>query len=256
MTQPPQDSPSPDAAPETPPASETPPAPETPASDAAASDAPDAPAPDSAGAAFELTFPAAEAAHLRAAQAGAGVILEYGSGGSTWVAARLPGKMIFSVESDRAWALRLQLALDRARLPSPVVVHHVDIGPTGAWGRPRSDAAWAQFHRYPLDIWDQPFFRHPDLVLIDGRFRAACLASVALRITRPVTVLFDDYTDRPAYHTVERFAQPVRTIGRMAEFALVPGMIGAADLTSVIGFYARASYAGKGSTDYGEPATA
>ena len=209
-----------------------------------------------AAAGFPLILPAPEAAHLRAAQAGAGVILEYGAGGSTWMAAQQPGKLVFSVESDRAWALRLQLALDRARLPSPVVVHHVDIGPTGAWGRPRSDAAWAQFHRYPLDIWDQPFFRHPDLVLIDGRFRAACLASVALRITRPVTVLFDDYADRPAYHEVERFAKPVRTVGRMAEFALVPGMIGAADLTSVIGFYARASYAGKGSTDYGEPATA
>ena len=119
---------------------------------------------------FPLTFPPAEAAHLRVAYEDAGSILEYGAGGSTWLAASLPGKLVLSVESDLDWALRLQQALDNAGLPSSAIVHHVDIGPTGDWGRPRDDRAWARFHRYPLEIWDQPCFRHPDVILIDGRF--------------------------------------------------------------------------------------
>jgi hypothetical protein len=170
----------------------------------------------------DLTLPPREAALLSTEYARARVILEYGSGGSTLLAARQPGKLVFSVESDRRWAEDLQLGLDREAPPSPAVIYPVDIGPTGDWGRPRDDRAWRRFHRYPLAIWDEPFFRHPDVVLIDGRFRAACLVTVCLRITRPVTVLFDDYANRPAYHAVERLARPAAIVGRMARFDLSP----------------------------------
>ncbi|EPX78549.1 hypothetical protein thalar_02341 [Litoreibacter arenae DSM 19593] len=34
--------------------------------------------------------------------------MEYGSGGTTRLAAQMPGKLIFSVESDLMWALDLQ----------------------------------------------------------------------------------------------------------------------------------------------------
>lgn len=170
----------------------------------------------------ELTFPEDEAACLERLYASARVILEYGSGGSTVLAASMPGKYVISVESDRDWAIDLQRRIDQAALPSPSVVWHVDIGTTGRWGRPVDDTSWQKYHRYPVSIWSEPFFRHPDLVLIDGRFRAACLVAVALRITRPVTVLFDDYVSRPSYHVVERVTQPVRTVGRMAEFRLQP----------------------------------
>ncbi|WP_205518752.1 hypothetical protein [Pseudotabrizicola algicola] len=169
-----------------------------------------------------LTFPPEEADLVREVYAAGRVILEYGSGGSTHLAASLPGKFVMAVESDRTWAVELQLQLDRAALPSPAVVWHVDIGPTGRWGRPVGDDGWQRYHHYPLSIWSEPFFRHPDTVLIDGRFRPACFVATAMRITRPVTVLFDDYTDRPAYHVVERFAAPLRRVGRMAMFTLAP----------------------------------
>lgn len=169
-----------------------------------------------------LTLPEAEANHLRAAYEAATIILEYGSGGSTVLGARLPGKLVISVESDWSWALGLQRKFDAANLPSPAIIWHADIGPTGEWGRAVNEQAWRKFHRYPTSIWAQPFFRHPDLILIDGRFRPACFVAACLRISRPVTVLFDDYTSRPAYHVVEKLAQPRYIIGRMAEFRLEP----------------------------------
>lgn len=173
-------------------------------------------------AAFPLSFPPEVAELVRARYAAATVILEYGSGGSTLLAAGLPGKLIFSVESDRAWALALQTRIDLADLPSPVTIQHADIGPTGRWGRPLDDSHWHKYHHYPLRIWSEPYFRQPDLILIDGRFRAACLVAACLHVTRPTTVLFDDYTDRPAYHVVERLVKPVLTVGRMAEFQIGP----------------------------------
>lgn len=169
-----------------------------------------------------LTFPPEEAALVRAQYGKARVILEYGSGGSTLLAASMPGKYVMAVESDRAWAVDLQLQIDQAALPSPAVVWHVDIGTTGRWGRPVDDTGWQRYHHYPLSIWSEPFFRHPDVVLIDGRFRPACFVATAMRITRPVTVLFDDYANRSVYHVVERLAVPQLQIGRMAQFALEP----------------------------------
>ena len=180
---------------------------------------------------------------VREAYAAAQVILEYGSGGSTIMAAAMTDKYILSVESDEAWAVRLQLQLDAADTASPAIVYPVDIGETGKWGRPTGTASWSLFHRYPLAIWDEPFFRHPDVILIDGRFRPACLMTALLRIDRPVTVLFDDYTNRPQYHMVEQLVRPVRHIGRMAEFRLEPGGVPKTAATLLMASFAQASYA-------------
>lgn len=199
---------------------------------------------------IETLLPPSELAYLRQTYEGARVILEYGTGGSTILASEGCGRLVFGVESDRAWALRLQAEIDRRGLPSPALVYHVDIGPTGDWGRPIGTEAWTKFHRYPLAIWDEPFFRQPDVVLIDGRFRPACLMTVLLRTERPVTVLFDDYRDRPAYHSVERFVRPSAMVGRMAIFRVEPGQIDLAQTTAVLDAFFRATYHGQGSISY------
>ncbi len=170
----------------------------------------------------ELTLPPQEAEFVRETYDKARVILEYGSGGSTVLAARSPGKLIFSVETDLQWALSLQRRFDEADLPSSAIVYHVDIGETGAWGRAKDDSSWRTFYRYPTSIWTESFFRHPEVVLIDGRFRAACLVNACLRAKRPMTVLFDDYSDRKAYHAVEKLLKPSEIIGRMAVFHVEP----------------------------------
>ena len=186
-----------------------------------------------------LTLPAAEAEGVRAAYGAAGVILEYGSGGSTALAAGLPGKTVFSVESDADWAAGLAAWFSAHPPAAEVVIHHVDVGPTGKWGTPVGNAAAARFHTYPISVWDRPDFRHPDVVLVDGRFRAACFLTTAFRIARPVTLLWDDYADRPAYHEVERIARPVAMHGRMARFDLMPTPVPAADLAWVIDQFTR-----------------
>ncbi|MDP1669751.1 MAG: hypothetical protein Q8L58_12020 [Phaeovulum sp.] len=170
----------------------------------------------------KLTMPPDEAAALARAYAGAAVILEYGSGGSTILAAEMPGKLVFSVESDKAWLAGMARWFAENPPAADLRLHHADIGPTGPWGKPLDDASFRKWPGYPNSVWDREDFAHPDVVLIDGRFRAACFATVALRITRPVTVLVDDYIDRPAYHEVESLAPRAEMIGRMARFELAP----------------------------------
>ncbi len=195
-------------------------------------------------------MPEAEAAHLSDCSAQADVILEYGSGGSTEMAAQMPGKLVFSVESDRNWARDLRRKIAQAKPLSQVIVSHVDIGQTGEWGRAVDDSQWHDFHRYPNGIWDAPYFRHPDVILIDGRFRTACLMTAILRITRPVVVLFDDYDDRPKYQLVEQLVRPCRIIGRMAEFRLEPGLVQGKDMGFVVAQFFETTFAGKDGSKY------
>ncbi|MDP4033725.1 MAG: hypothetical protein Q8P60_12900, partial [Pseudorhodobacter sp.] len=76
-----------------------------------------------------VTLPEVEAAALAAALRKAEVVLEYGSGGSTVMAADM-GKTVFSVESDAEWLDGMRQWFDRHPPKAEVVLHHADIGPT------------------------------------------------------------------------------------------------------------------------------
>lgn len=186
----------------------------------------------------EMKLPKAESELVRARYRAALVILEYGSGGSTAFAASLPGKTVMSVESDAEWLAMLRRGFAQTPPLADLHLHHADVGPTGAWGSPLRAAEFRKFPAYSLGVWDQPFFRQPDVVLIDGRARPACLLATLFRTTRPVTVLFDDYVVRPDYRVVEEFARPSRTVGRMAIFELQPASIDPAKLTKVATIFA------------------
>lgn len=182
----------------------------------------------------DLTMPEAEAASLRAAYAQAQVILEYGTGGSTLVAAEMPGKTVFGVDSDRRWLAMMRDWIAAHPPASPVHLHLADVGATRRWGHPRNEIRWRQFADYPLGVWDRPDFLHPDVVLIDGRFRVGCFLATILRITRPVTVLFDDYLPRLGYRACEDWFIPAALAGRMAVFHVTPVTLDPARLRQVI----------------------
>lgn len=153
--------------------------------------------------------------------------MEYGSGGSTVLAAHL-GKNFISVESDIGFsrAVTDRIGASKGAIPKGTGdIVAVNIGITGAWGaplftRPKSDR---------LELWKRyvsaPWLRlppglAPDLVLIDGRFRIACalFSLMQLHGSRDTTILFDDYGDRRNYHVIERFARLERMAGRMGVF--------------------------------------
>lgn len=191
----------------------------------------------------ELTLPNEVARHLKEVYTNASVILEYGSGGSTVLASELSGKQVFTVENDLSWAANMISYINQAALPSPAVIHTVDIGKTGPWARPLDDTNWRSFHKYPLSVWDREDFVQPDVILIDGRFRVACFVAAVMKISKPTIVLFDDYGDRDFYHDVERLAKPVKMIGRMAHFELKPGDIPVDELTWMIASFTKVTYA-------------
>lgn len=185
-----------------------------------------------------IHMPEAEAAALEEAYRNARVIGEYGSGGSTALAARDCTARIRSIESDAAWVAQLQGWLDEnaPEARGRVDLRHCDIGPTGAWGTPTAARFWRKFWTYPYALWAGGDF-DPDLVLIDGRFRTACLAATMLHCRQPLMVLFDDYTPRKHYHVVEELLPKPLLIGRMACFEVAPGLISREDMLRMIPWF-------------------
>lgn len=192
----------------------------------------------------QVTFPEDVAAYVKKIYSQASVILEYGSGGSTLIAARMPNKSVISVENDARWAKDMQAWIANADLSSRPLIYPVDVGETGKWARPKNARAWKRFHTYPLKVWDEAFFQEPDVILIDGRFRIACFVTAYLRASKPMIVLFDDYLDRPHYHVVERLLMPTEFVGRMARFDLRPLVqVPRSELTWLVGSYNEVAYA-------------
>jgi hypothetical protein len=123
--------------------------------------------------------------------------LEFGSGGSTFLALSCGVGVCRSVESDPDWLARMRQfqAIAEAEAEGRLIFEPVDIGPVGDWSVPSSDEAMRKWPSYFLSIWEKcP--RAPDLVLIDGRFRIAC--AVAALIVCPATtcLLVHDFFEK------------------------------------------------------------
>jgi hypothetical protein len=185
-----------------------------------------------------LTFSSETQQFVQEHYAAADVILEYGSGGSTVLASEMRQKTIFSVESSRIWARKMRAWFAQAQPPSRPVLHHVDIGPTGKWGTPIDTSGFQNYHRYPLSIWERADFVHPDVILIDGRFRVACAFAALLNCTKRTVLLFDDYEHRRRYHVLEDFADKQTSVGNMAKFVIEPEPIAPQKMTNMFGFFA------------------
>lgn len=189
----------------------------------------------------QFTMPQEEAGVVRAAYERADAILEYGSGGSTVVAAELPGKHVVSVESDRKWVrmMRDWFAKNPPATGTEVEIVWANIGPTRNWGHPQNDTQWRRYAGYPLAVWEKEGFRDPDVVLVDGRFRLGCALAVAYNIKTPTQLLFDDYTNRKWMKKIENFLGKPRLVGRLAIFDLEPQPIPADKLSQIIRFMTR-----------------
>jgi hypothetical protein len=149
--------------------------------------------------------------------------LEYGSGGSTVLAAAL-NKPFVSVDTDRLFLESVRGKI--GALTSAQRLLHADIGLIGPWGipfpagkpSPRRLNKWKAYAQTPWPFISQD--NTPDLILIDGRFRVATALTCCMHLSArsEVKILIDDYVDRPSYHVIERHAKLVRVLGRMAVF--------------------------------------
>ncbi|MCI0598423.1 MAG: hypothetical protein L0Y60_02700, partial [Beijerinckiaceae bacterium] len=102
--------------------------------------------------------------------------LEYGTGGSTVQAARM-GKQFCAVESDAIFLDAVRNKIGKLQNNQHLIA--IDIGITGSFGVPIFTkptksrlTSWRKYPNAPWALFDRE--KHPDLMLVDGRFRVAC----------------------------------------------------------------------------------
>lgn len=145
------------------------------------------------------------------------VILEYGAGEATLIAAQMPDKLVIGIEHDPSRALELQTLIDSRHYPALVTI----------WGTsedPAHDPASAL-----NTIWSEPFFRPPDVVIINGPLRRAYLLEVCKQTRKPLIALVADFATHDDDQYIARFIKPTRTAARLTEFHINPRIWSPAD---------------------------
>lgn len=159
---------------------------------------------------------------IRALLGSARCYLEYGTGGTTVLAAQLGVPVSYCVESDASWLSAVAHKANRVRSQGQLHLRHADIGPVDAWGYPTAQPHSTAAGDYALDVWRQlqADGASPDIVLIDGRFRVSCFLASLLHARPGTRILFDDYLDRVFYRAVEQIIPPATFHDRGAEFVV------------------------------------
>ena len=155
---------------------------------------------------------AAEVTQLELQLAGLSSLLEFGCGGSTLVAARQVRRIV-SVDSDPAWLAKVQA--DIAGEAVEFTPFHADIGTVGEWGYPTDESRLRDWPRYHSQIW-RGMSGSPDAVLIDGRFRVACLLQAIIHCKPDCILLFHDFPDRPYYQVVLKHVDVLARVDTLA----------------------------------------
>ena len=141
---------------------------------------------------------------------------EYGCGKSTkWVLNNTAAEVI-AVDTSSKWigAVNKDNQSNNDRLN----IHHSNLGDVSGWGRPLSYEKIGSFSDYTDYVWRQK--KTPKLVLIDGRFRVCCFLTSLKFAEEGTKILFDDYTNRPHYHFVEKYVSRFKECGRQCLFVV------------------------------------
>jgi hypothetical protein len=126
--------------------------------------------------------------------------VEFGCGGSTFVASSLVKSRIVSVDSSEQWIGKVAESCTASPVQPKLVF--VDIGPTGEWGMPLDQSSRSQWPRYHSDIWASAESMEADLFMVDGRFRVACFAQIVLHCRPSALIAIHDFASRPSYHKI------------------------------------------------------
>ena len=147
---------------------------------------------------------------------GARVYAEYGCGKSTYWVLNNTLLDVISVDTSADWVLKV---LSKNKKNSKRLnIKHIDLGKVGDWGWPIDLNNHESLAHYTNFIWEQT--NKPNVILIDGRFRVCCFLTCLKFGKEGTSIIFDDYTNRPNYHVVEKYVSRENHYGRQCLFVV------------------------------------
>lgn len=162
----------------------------------------------------------------------ASLYLEFGMGGSTLRAIQISKAKIYSIDSSQDWInLMREYFIIRRMEKKRLSLCYVDIGETGDWGYPNGLDSKELFPNYSASIFDVVQGKKIDVVLVDGRFRVACVLKTILEChsNDKLMILIHDFPKRDHYQVVLKYLDIIESIDTLYVFNLKNNI----DLTSV-----------------------
>lgn len=151
------------------------------------------------------------------------IYLEFGCGGSTRLAAESKAGQIYSIDTHPDWIAKCKNhpSIRERRQKKEIVIHYLDIGPLGNWGRPKTRKMQIVWAGYSIGPW-LGIKGVPDLVFVDGRWRIACALQALLRCEDSAFILVHDWTIRPQYAALLEHANVVEQAHSMVVLSPKP----------------------------------
>tara|TARA_B110000483_G_C17976613_1_gene458033 strand:- start:183 stop:788 length:606 start_codon:yes stop_codon:yes gene_type:complete len=128
------------------------------------------------------------------------VYFEYGCGGSTYLASLCDNiQKIYTVESDIEWLNKVKFNIN-IKKDITYIYNEMDTKPN-TYGIPGKNATDIQKIEYS-NKFIRTLPNNVDTILIDGRFRVACVLKLYPYINKNTIIIFDDFLDRSYYHNI------------------------------------------------------
>ena len=148
------------------------------------------------------------------------VYLEFGAGNTTKRAVLFENiKRIDSVECNLDFINKLVLSEERMREQvekKRLFIHRIDIGELKGWGYPEDEScknAWVNYSEIVHKLGQKW-----DTVLVDGRFRVACVLNVLLLGNENCKILIHDFWNRNHYHVVLNYLDVIGSVDSLGIF--------------------------------------
>ncbi len=150
------------------------------------------------------------------------VYLEFGSGGSTFEALKSPIKKVFSIESSLSWTERMKSwafikkSIEQERLD----LIYINIGETTLFSYPDNIEHKEKFPDYSNILNKNTINKNVDTVLVDGRFRVACVLNTILNCSAGVIIIIHDFWNRKHYHVVLKYLDTIEKTHTLGVFKI------------------------------------
>ena len=143
--------------------------------------------------------------------------LEFGSGGSTFLALQNSDADVVSVENDGNWIKYLRKwRYIKENENKRLKFCYVYTGKVVDWGHPKDIMLDRElFPNYSKKVFEE-FDNNYDLVFVDGRFRVASTLQAILNTDQNVKIIIHDFTKRQCYQEVLKFLEIEKIVDTMA----------------------------------------
>lgn len=149
--------------------------------------------------------------------------LEFGLGGSTLFALINSNANIVSIDTNESWInFMKKYKIVKQNLGQRLEINYINIGPTKGWGFPVDDAHKEKFPDFSGKIFSMIDPSEFDVVLVDGRFRVACVLQTIINFKEfpQIKILVHDYSLREDYKIIEKYLDIVENEKTLYVFKL------------------------------------